>query len=130
MARNKRKTQNSIVKQRRLDRYELNSIIRSEPVIRITDRRRDYGDRRRAELARITKGFAKHIQITNAPKRTVRKTKLRIASALFPQVYKKEHSCSTEWRKTLSWRSAQGAGRKRTSREMQNNKRSFKQKDC
>lgn len=130
MARRKRKTENKIVKQRRLANYELNSIIRSEPVIRIIDRRRDYANRRRVELARITKGFARHIRITEAPKRTIRRTKLQIAKNIFPDAYEKLHSCKKEWKKTLAWRSAQGAGRKRTKRELQNNKKSFDKRDC
>lgn len=130
MARKKRRSVNSQVKQRRLLNHEINSIIRSEPIIRITDRRSDYGSRRRNELARITKGFARHIQITSAPKRETRKAKLRIAREVFPEAYRKIHKCANEWRKTLSWRSAQGGGRKRTVRELRNNKSSFNRKDC
>lgn len=41
-----------------------------------------------------------------------------------------KHDCKKEFSKLNSWRSAQGPGRKRSRKELRNNKRAFHQRDC
>jgi len=66
-----------------------------------------------------------------APKRAARKAALLQLQEENPRVYKREHSCEKEYSKLNSWRAAQGpGGRVRSRRELANNKRNFKKRDC
>lgn len=131
MARKSRKKANREVKQRRQYAAVINSIVRSEPVIRVRDRRRDYGIRRGNFNMAISEGFRKLNGVKAVPlRRTIRKLQRSKLQQEFPQLYKKQHDCNQEWRKTLAWRASQGAGRKRTQRELKNNKESFMKNDC
>lgn len=130
MARKSRKRENQRVRQRRLYGQSINSILRSEPIIHITDRRRIYSHRRRSKIRKETAGFRKHVAITAAPNRAARKARNYTLQVAFPKVYEKVHNCKKEWGKLLSWRSGQGAGRKRSPRELRNNHSNFLKKDC
>lgn len=137
--RRKKRKQNEIVKQRRLYNAAINRIVNSEPVIRVTDRRDDYNNKRRENGAR--RELEKRLQKSSfarknamramlAPGRAIRKRKIRILREVFPSVYRKVHNCKQEWRKLLSWRADQGAGRKRSPRELARNHEQFEKKDC
>lgn len=129
MARKSRKQANRDVKQRRQYAAVINSIVRSEPIIRVYDRRRDFGIRRGNFNKSISQGFRRLPK--PAPGRIERKKRNRsILETYGKAVYEKFHNCTKEWRKTLAWRASQGAGRKRTQREMKNNKESFMKNDC
>lgn len=131
MARRSRKRVNREVKQRRMYVSTINSIIRSEPVIRVVDRRRNYGIRRGNHLQKMSEGFRRLSQpAPGRAQRSMRNARLRKATQGVPGLYGKIHDCIFEWRKTLAWRSSQGAGRKRTQRELKNNKTSFMKNDC
>lgn len=41
-----------------------------------------------------------------------------------------DHKCRKEYSRVLSWRAAQGSGRKRSKRELVNNFKHFKKHDC
>lgn len=106
----------------------IDRIIKSEPYVRVVDRRNSYNDRLQQHRARLRKQAILSMQ---APRRQARVRKAQIMkTVLGNEGYKKLHDCKREWRKLLSWRSAQGSGRNRTSRELKNNHESFKRKDC
>lgn len=131
MSRRKRKSENRNVRNRRVLNAQLNSILRSEPVIRVHDRRDRYESRRISHLRKRKMELRKEFDRVQAPRRYQRKLYASaIANTFGEGVYKKVHNCKQEWRKLLSWRSAQGSGRKRTQVEMRNNKQSFTNKDC
>lgn len=131
MSRRKRKTVNRMVKERRLLNVALNNIVRSEPVIRISDRRNSFYDRKANRDKKRKIALRKEFDRINAPRRFKRRVKAEILAATFGQeIYHKLHNCKQEWRKLLSWRSGQGVGRKRTQRELRNNHTSFIKKDC
>lgn len=108
---------------------KMRSIV-SEPYIKVIDRRIQYKDRRRARLQRkVIENRARfESRVLNRDVRQARN--LFMQKVLTPHEYKSVHNCKREWSKLLSWRSGLGAGRKRTQRELQNNKQSFKRKDC
>lgn len=132
MARRKRKRVNQQVRERRLFNVHIDNIVRSEPVIRVFDRRDSY-QKRKLRLQQIANDRIRRErnQFASAPRRGLRKAIRSTQKAIFgSKVYENLHNCKQEWRKLLSWRSAQGGGRKRTVRELRNNKSSFNRKDC
>lgn len=132
MARRSKRKVNAQVKQRRMYAHVINSIVRSEPVIRVRDRRRDYGIRRGNYEKAISEGFRRLPQRVPgiAPGRRARVSRNRELQKANPTLYARIHDCQKEWRTTLAWRASQGAGRKRTQRELKQNKSSFMKKDC
>lgn len=131
MSRNSRKRENQRVKQRRLHNAVINSIIRSEPVIRVTDNRNRYRQRRVAQIRTRRKVIKREFERVNSPGRFKRKLFNETLRVTFGEEnYKKYHNCKREWRKLLSWRAGQGVGRKRTNKELRNNYSTFIKKDC
>lgn len=131
MSRKSRKRENQRVKQRRLYNANINSIIRSEPIIRVHDRRRSHMLRNRENVRRRRIAMRKEFDRINAPKRFTRRVIAEgLVTAFGLEAYHKFHNCRKEWRKLLSWRSGQGAGRKRSQRELRNNHSTFIKKDC
>lgn len=129
--RRSRRKENARVKQRRLYAAAINNIVRSEPVIRVTDRRNNYETRKIQSEKRRKINLRKEFDRINAPNRYFRKRRNELLyDVVGGEVYHKIHNCKREWRKLLAWRSGQGGGRKRTDRELQNNKQSFIRKDC
>jgi len=131
MARTKRRKVNERVRTRRLERAVISNIIRSEPVIRVFDRTSRYQDRKRQAEVKRKKQLKLSVLSQTAPNRYARKARHQaLQKAIGQDAYRKIHDCKAQFRRLLSWRSAQGAGRKRTRRELQNNKSSFHLKDC
>lgn len=131
MARKKRRKVNDVVRQRRLDGLAIKHILRSEPVIRVFDRRADYQARVRVHQESFKKGVVRKHQVYAAPGRIRRRLQAMSLRRMFPDSYEQMHNCTKEWRKLLSWRSSQGSGsRKRSKLEMNNNRNNFKRRDC
>lgn len=101
----------------------------NEPVIRVFDRIGRYNERRSRRDNRIRK-IAK--LAAQSPRRKARvQQNMFLKSVLPKEVYEKVHDCKREWSKLLSWRSAQGSGSRRRSRnERQRNKAAFERRDC
>lgn len=109
----------------------INSVLR-EPVIRITDYRRRYNDRLNQHNVLVRKQNYQRFLETHAPKRAMRKSRNEIIKrTLGKEIYHQIHDCKREFSKLLSWRSSQGGGgRKRSRKELRNNRTSFLKRDC
>lgn len=68
--------------------------------------------------------------VVHAPKRFDRMARMELLKTVAPDVYKKTHNCRKEFSKLLSWRAAQGSGRKRSRLELRNSKLNFFKRDC
>lgn len=99
-----------------------------EPFIRVFDRIARYEHRKMKHRADVRKALRFSAM---SPRRQARiRNNLFLRAVLPGPVYRKVHDCKREWSKLLSWRSGQGGGRKRTRRELRNNKRNFQARDC
>lgn len=68
----------------------------------------------------------------DAPNRAIRKYERMAIKAVAPRMYEKFHNCKREWSRLLSWRSSVSGNSKkvRSQRELVNNKKAFKRRDC
>lgn len=124
----KQRHRQNIINQRNIAIRQIDSYLRSEPVIRIFDRVNKYEQRK---AAHTLDGRKLSKLLAQSPRRQARVRRNLFLKSVFPkEVYEKIHDCKREWSKVLSWRSQRGSGRKRTQRELKNNQQNFKKRDC
>lgn len=104
-----------------------------EPIIRVHDRRNRFVDRMAQYTVKRRRDLRMTYDAVYAPKRFERKRReSQLLSLYGPRVYEVIHNCKRGWSRLLSWRASRagGSARKRTARELRNNKSNFNKRDC